>query len=271
MSDLINFSKAFFEACPTGMLAFDQDSRICWLNPALEQMLHLDSAELIGKDKQTLPEGLHPLFDESDMLHISINGDGERWFRREIREINDSEPGPLRIHYYQDISNQISTQLERDVLKSQVEELTITDELTGLSNRKATLQALGVQVTRSRRYGNPLTLGIVEINIPNTPEEPVPEALILTFAHYLRDRLRWADTIGRYQSNLFMLVLPETSLADAGVLLEKIVQECHEGALSLPDKTPLPLIRYGLAHWEKGFDPQRLIDSAQQQLEETTS
>jgi len=270
MSDPINFNKAIFEACPTGILAFDQEARIRWLNPALEQMLHLDSAELIGREKEALPDGLHPLVDESDMLHITINGDGERWFHREVRAIGEPGSEQLQIHYYQDISPQVTAQLERDALRNQVAELTITDVLTGLSNRKASLQALAVQVTRSRRYGNPLTLGMVEISLPNTPQAELPDALILTFAHYLRDRLRWADTIGRFADNLFMLVLPETTLADARVLLEKIEAECREGLLNLSDGTPPPQIRYGLADWQKGLDPQRLIDSARQQLEDST-
>ncbi len=164
MTDQISFDKNLFNICPTGMLAMDQNTCIRWLNPALEMMLNISGDELIGKDKNTLPEDLHALFDETDVLHLSLNGEGERWLQRDVREVEDDAENPLRLHFYQDISSQIKARQERDQLHQRVEELTITDDLTGLANRRATLQALEVQVTRSRRYGNPLTLGAVSIS-----------------------------------------------------------------------------------------------------------
>ena len=81
----ISINRELFDVCPTGMLAIDSGVCIRWVNPALETMLELTGEELIGKDRNTLPEGLHALFDETDMLHLSLNGDGERWLQREVR------------------------------------------------------------------------------------------------------------------------------------------------------------------------------------------
>lgn len=259
MTDQISFNENLFNACPTGMLAMDQNTCIRWLNPALEMMLNISGNELIGKDKNSLPEELQALFDETDVLHLSLNGDGERWLQRDVREVTDNTESPLRLHFYQDISRQIKARQERDQLRQRVEELTITDDLTGLANRRATLQALEVQVTRSRRYGNPLTLGAVGISNPFDSSSPLPNISVLTFTQYLRDRLRWADSIGRYEDQLFLLVMPETKQEDAIHLLELIQQECLEGALKGLDSNPTPLIKVSATAWEKGYDPQRLI------------
>ncbi len=270
MTDGISFNQALFDACPTGVLAVDQDIRIRWINPALEYMLDLSADELVGKDQQTLPEGLHALFETTEILHLSIDGTDERWLRRDVREINDGAQTPLKLHFYQDISGQVAAQMEREALQKQVDELTITDPLTGLANQRATLQALAAQVTRSRRYNNPLTLAVVRISDQNDPTVPLDSDRVVTVAQYLRDRLRWADTIGHYEENLFMLVLPETSESDARNLLVQIQQECRNGSLtSLGDKTA-PHIGIGVVAWERGNDPHLLIRHAMEALESSS-
>jgi diguanylate cyclase (GGDEF)-like protein len=255
----ISFNRALYEVCPTGVLAIDNKICIRWINPALEKMLNLSRNELIGKDKTTLPEGLHALFDETDMLHLSLNGDGERWLRRDVRSVNDHSNEGLRLHFYQDISQQVIAQRESEALRRQVEDLTITDELTHMSNRRATLRALDAQVTRSRRYGNLLTLGAVRLDHPDQRGRRLPDPSVVIFAQYLRERLRWADVIGRYEDQLFVLLMPETSKEDAKNLLQQIVDECAQGALKGLAEHPVPELVIGVADWTKGDDPQRLI------------
>ncbi|MEN8178518.1 MAG: diguanylate cyclase [Pseudomonadota bacterium] len=266
MTDQIHFTKTLFEVCPTGMLAMDQDTCIRWLNPALEQMLNLSGDELIGKDKSMLPRELHALFDDTDVLHLSLSDDDERWLQRDVRTIKNGNDNPLHLHFYQDISNQIISQQEGDLLRQRVDELTITDDLTGLANHRAVIQALAVQVTRSRRYGNPLTLGAAHIRLPDTSASKLPDDMVLTFSHYLRERLRWADTIGRYEDDTFLLVMPETSLEDALNLLHQIELECKEGALKGLEPALYPDIKVSASAWDKGDDPQRLIHRTLQVL-----
>lgn len=263
MTDPVRFNKTWFDVCPTGMLALDNSHCIRWMNPALEDMLDLSGLDLIGKDKQSLPEELHALFDETDLLHLSLNGHGERWLRRDVRQVVDGGENALSLHFYQDISSQMLTRQECDTLRKRIDELTITDELTGLSNRRATLQALAMQVTRSRRYGNLLTLGAVNISYPSDPSIRLPDTSILSFSQYLRERLRWSDTIGRYDDQLFLLVMPETGEKDALHLLNLIHQECQDGALKeLPPDSPIPSVRVNASAWIKGDDPQRLVNRA---------
>ncbi|MET0027142.1 MAG: diguanylate cyclase [Candidatus Thiodiazotropha sp.] len=255
----ISFNETLYAVCPTGMLAIDDDVCIRWINPALEEMLNLPGDELIGKDKNTLPESLHALFDETDMLHLSLNGDGERWLRRDVRKVDEGSNAGLRLHFYQDISQQVMAQRESEALRQQVEDLTVTDELTRMANRRATLRALDAQVTRSRRYGNLLTLSAIRLSHPEEPNSRLPDQSILVFAQYLRERLRWADVIGRYEDQLFLLVMPETNEEDARNLLQQIVEECRDGALKNLGDLPLPELAIGVTAWSKGDDPQRLI------------
>jgi diguanylate cyclase (GGDEF)-like protein len=260
MTDSIMFNQALYDACPTGMLAFDDTPRIRWLNSALEQMLGLSGQDLIGKAQNALPQELRALFDETDVLHLALPGNSERWLRRDVRQVVDGRDIPLRLHFYQDISPQVMAKQECDLLRKRVDELTITDELTGLANRRALLQALATQVTRSRRYGNLLSLGAVSIRYPGDSNGRLPDISILNFSQYMRERLRWSDTIGRYEEQLFLLLMPETSEPDALKLLQQLQQECLDGALKeLPADAPVPEVRVTASAWQKGDDPQRLI------------
>ncbi|MEW8462271.1 MAG: diguanylate cyclase [Candidatus Thiodiazotropha endolucinida] len=263
----ISFNRELFDVCPTGMLAIDSDVCIRWMNPALEAMLDLSGEELIGKDKNTLPESLHALFDETDMLHLSLNGEGERWLQREVREVVDGENTQLRLHFYQDISQLILAQRETDQLRRQVQDLTITDELTGMANRRATIQAISAQVTRSRRYGKLLTLGAMRLSHPDQDGGALPDTSILVLTQYLRERLRWADVIGRYEDQLFLLVMPETAIEDGENLLQQIANECRGGALHDLGENPVPELRIGVSEWSKGDDSQRLITRTIESIE----
>jgi diguanylate cyclase (GGDEF)-like protein len=267
MKEQIRFNQAVLEACPTGLLVFDENRAIRWLNPAFEEMLDLSGETLIGKDQASLPAELHALFDDSDILHLTDDNDEDRWLQRLVRDVVDGDDTPLQIHFYQDISERVNSQQQCEQLRQQVQELSITDDLTGLANPRAIIQALANQATRSRRYGNPFTLAVIQISNQAAPGTDLPDTTTLIFSQYLRDRLRWADAIGRYEKDLFLILMPETNLDDAVKLLQQVRQECQEGALKDLGNDPLPALSLGAAAWEKGDDPTRLLRRARENLD----
>ncbi len=258
------FEKEWIDACPAGLLVIDSGGTIRWLNPALEEMLGLDADRLLGHNRGTLPEPAYRgLFDEDTV--ISLPGPGERWFHRESASVRSADGDESTLYVYRDISELVHLRAERDRLQEQVQDLTLTDELTGLANRRALIDALTTQVTRSRRYHNPLSLMVVRVTLGDSKTlaiHELPERAVLAVSHYLRDRLRWADIIGRYDRTLFMLILPETDQPAAGILIEKIRAESTE--IELPDDLAnLPLeLSFGLAEWKQGDDPRTLTERA---------
>lgn len=258
MTEGLNFQTAWLDSCPTGILLIDADGRIGWVNGKLQEMLELGDETLIGFDKKSLPtDAYQVLFAGDPILHLHSDSGAERWLRCDIHRVEDEQQRPVKIHYYQDISEQMAAQLACDSLRQRVDDLTLTDELTGLANKRALIHALVSQVTRSRRYGNPLSLIMARID----SENGLDDKTMLVISHSLRERLRWADFIGRYEDNLFMLILPETNHDALLVLRDKILQE-------VPNSVPNGAftLSLGLAEWQKGFDPRRLIDKALQNL-----
>jgi GGDEF domain-containing protein len=252
------FHTAWLDACPTGILVVDADEQICWINSTLREMLELGDESLIGPAKSVLSEDVYQVvFAGDSLLHLSSDSGAEHWLRCDIHQSEDDQQRTVNVHYYQDVSEQMAAQLACDSLRQRVDDLTLTDELTGLANKRALIHSLVSQVTRSRRYANPLSLMIVRID----SDTPLSAPTMLAISHSLRDRLRWADFIGRYEENLFMLILPETNHEALLVLQDKIAQEVPS---SVPDEEFS--LKLGLAEWQKGYDPRRLIDTALQEL-----
>jgi diguanylate cyclase (GGDEF)-like protein/PAS domain S-box-containing protein len=259
-----NFVEVWFQECPVAMLILDENGRIQRVNRALQELVGMASEELLGHDAETLPyPNLQGLFEHSGELEIPELDNGGRRYLCLTRELPATNG--MVMHCYQDISNLLQLQEENDRLAQQINDLAITDQLTGMANSRSMNRALNAQVTRSRRYHNPLSLAVMEVGLGDSEKIPTDE-VILAVSRFLRDRLRWVDMIARWNEHQFVLILPETTLEDGQRLLDKIQQsfadtELLEGAA--PDGVRLHI---GLAEWQKGNDARLLLKRAMETL-----
>lgn len=272
MNQASSFTYQCLQANPCGVLILDQANTIHWLNPALETMLGLGADQLVGEGLDQFPFTSHRgLFKGPGLMHLFGPGvEQERWLLCSVEQREDPDPAIHTIKYFQDVTEQVRLQEENQRLRQQVEELAITDELTGLANRQALTRALNTQVARSRRYQNPLSLAVVTL-LDEVAQAAIAPEVILAVSHYLRDRLRWVDLIARWEHNQFIVILPETTLQDAADLMDKILATFSE--LLLPeqyDGSRLHL-RFGLAEWHKGQDARLLLKQAFDNLAENES
>ncbi|SMF97178.1 GGDEF domain-containing protein, diguanylate cyclase (c-di-GMP synthetase) or its enzymatically inactive variants [Methylomagnum ishizawai] len=125
-------------------------------------------------------------------------------------------------YFFEDMGAEARLAQERDQYRALAQSLETRDPATGVLNLRAILQALENQMGRSRRYGNPLAAILLRVLPPDG--EPDPEAL-KRVAQELNAELRWADQIGRFDANSFLVVLPETRLAAAEALAAKLGAE----------------------------------------------
>lgn len=254
-----DFANACLEENPCGILILDGSGEITWLNNALERMTGLSSEQLVGQQSEGFPFNSHQaLFSNDDLIHIPATDQGEgRWLECKTHEMDKGS-----IKYYLDVTAIVELQKENDRLSSQIEELTITDELTGLANRQALTRALNAQVTRSRRYQNPLSLAVMELVDESAAQEPIDDELILTASRYLRDRLRWVDVIARWDHNQFVIILPETNSDDGFKLIDKIRESFPEESLPKQFAEKSLGLNFGLVEWQKGNDARLLMERA---------
>lgn len=257
----------WFEACPIGLLILNQDGRVQAINSALCGILGQQPNEIVGHNVEQMPTPeLKGLFHPDGQLQLFPKGLPPKRLKIESRVIPDSQGMTLRC--FTDISEGEALKEENIRLQQQVEELTLTDKLTGLANERAFHRVLNAQVTRSRRYTNPLCLAVVEIDVEPDQEE-ITQDIVLAVSRYLRDRLRWVDLIARWSDDRFMLILPETSVEDATKILNKIKNEF--ATATLPEAiTHLNIgLNFGIAEWQKGNDGRLLMKRTMDALAET--
>jgi len=231
---------------PCGMLLLDRSGCILQLNPALETLLGHTTEQLQGQSAETLSfPALKGLFEGEGLVHLASPGvRQERWLDCKISR----SPGATHvILFFLDVTEQVRLREEVEQLRRQIEELTITDELTGLSNRRALNRALSTQVTRSRRYQNPLSLAVLELMDESDPAAELSDGDLLAASQYLRDRLRWVDVIARWDHNHFVIVLPETNAHDGTDLIDKISREFTPQQLQQSIQDRALTLHFGLA------------------------
>lgn len=179
----------------------------------------------------------------------------------------ESQQGPLSVHYYLDVSELQSVYHERDSLAAELARLTTRDTITGMPNRQAMLQGLEPLVSRSRRYENPLSVIRLRIAKPTALDQKygagAGDKTLVRVSQLLRDQMRWADLIGRYAEDEFLLILPETDGEAAASLVEKLAQRLKTLTINSDKGEAIDFDpHFGSAHWKKGDDAVLLLQGA---------
>jgi diguanylate cyclase (GGDEF)-like protein len=105
-------------------------------------------------------------------------------------------------------------------------ELSNTDHLTGLFNRRYLMEALDREVQRSLRKGNNLSLILLDIDhfkqVNDTYGHQEGDIVLQTVAHLLQKELRNYDIAARYGGEEFIAVLPDTTLEEAVFVANRV-------------------------------------------------
>jgi diguanylate cyclase (GGDEF)-like protein len=104
--------------------------------------------------------------------------------------------------------------------------MSITDPLTTLPNRRYLEERLTEELNRSKRYDYPMSFLMIDIDDfksynDNNGHQAGDLALQIT-AHCLKAALRSADIASRYGGEEFCILLPQTSVTEAGVIADRI-------------------------------------------------
>jgi diguanylate cyclase (GGDEF)-like protein len=127
------------------------------------------------------------------------------------------------------IAAQALIALENARLHGQVQRQAVTDELTGLANRRRFLAQLEAEVTRSRRNGSPLGIILADLDdfkrVNDTYGHDVGDEALRSFAAILEGTVRDVDLPVRLGGEEFAVLVPDTDLEGAALLAERIRQE----------------------------------------------
>ena len=117
--------------------------------------------------------------------------------------------------------------LELEKANRMLEELSTTDLLTGLKNRRFLETTLQEEWSRCKRYGHPLSILMLDIDffkkVNDVHGHRAGDLCLQQVAQRILTSTRWpADKVARYGGEEFCLVLPETDQEGAGTVAERI-------------------------------------------------
>lgn len=147
-------------------------------------------------------------------------------------------------------SSQLADELQR------ICELSITDELTGLANRREFQRKLENEIERAARYAQPLTLVMLDLDnfkaVNDTYGHPIGDRILVAYARDVFSVFRRHDTVARYGGEEFEILLPNTTAEGALHALEKIRSRARKVSIQEDgQRIELPTFSAGVAVYQQ--------------------
>src|SRR6478672_7091687 len=135
-----------------------------------------------------------------------------------------------------------------------IQELTITDDCTGLYNARHLYKTLDSEVYRSARFGHEFTVLFIDLDhfkqVNDTHGHLVGSKLLSEVGYSIKAHLRLIDSAFRYGGDEFVILLPQTSKDAALVVARRLLDLfrnsafCKEEALNLNVRASIGLATY---------------------------
>ena len=130
---------------------------------------------------------------------------------------------------FEAIAPQLAVAIDHAVLKEKAgefEQLSVTDALTGLLNRRYIEARLAEEVKRSNRHGFPMSFMMLDVDHFKSYNDqfghPAGDEALKLVGHVIRETLRGADVAARFGGEEFSILLPQTSGEEAIAIAERI-------------------------------------------------
>jgi diguanylate cyclase (GGDEF)-like protein len=159
-----------------------------------------------------------------------------------------------------------------DRLRSEVADLALLDDLTGVGNRRHLMQRLTEECARSERSGEPFALLAIDLDgfkdINDSNGHAAGDACLQHFTLMAQTRLRPGDMLARTGGDEFCIVLPASTLREGAMIARRILEICRDDAAACVGADIPISISIGVAQWtaEVGGFPDRLISHADRAL-----
>lgn len=141
-----------------------------------------------------------------------------------------------------------------------------TDSLSGLWNRRALDEQISLQLSLAQRYGTPLCVVMVDIDLFKQLNDDhghaMGDAALQHVARLLIDGLRECDFVARYGGEEFVLLLPQTDLAGALMATERLRKTIAESPLQTPEREIPMEVSMGIAQARGDDQPSDILARA---------
>jgi len=145
-----------------------------------------------------------------------------------------------------------------------------TDGLTGLVNHKTFYEILEKELWRSRRYGGQISLIMIDVDglkkINDAYGHRAGDRVIREISRKIKECIRQIDTAARYGGDEFAVILPNTSLSDAVVVAERMVDAVASSPITWRREQIKLSISVGLGQYNADANPEDITSRSDQAL-----
>ena len=254
---------ASLDALDVGIEIYDEHDRLLMFNQRSSQMLDgLQRRDDIGKTFESLVR-----VNAWRGLIVSAIGREEEWLQQRLH-VRGRHTAPLLeqlssgqwINTYEtrtadghlvcthvDVTEQVHREQNLEASNNRLARQSITDELTGLGNRRCFDQTLATEWQRAARSGAPVSLLMVDIDHFKRYNDhfghPAGDEALRRVAHALGACVRRAgELVARYGGEEFVLLLPGADQNHALVTAQQCMDSMQREAIAHGDPEPTPFL-----------------------------
>jgi len=165
------------------------------------------------------------------------------------------------------LSEQITLEVEKIKLYTEIQKMIITDMLTGLYTRKYFMEKAEEERDRAAEFN--LTFSVLMIDIDNFKNyndqygHLAGDIMLKVFADTLKNNLREIDIIARYGGEEFILLLPDTDQKGAIVVAERLRSAIEDLKVNLGERMVSTTISIGVSFFPYNTkDLHQLVEKA---------
>lgn len=158
----------------------------------------------------------------------------------------------LLVGFFYQLVRRVGRRIERD--EEVLQRLATHDGLTGLCNHRMFYVLLDEELLRAQRFHHPVSLLMLDIDhfkaVNDTHGHQAGDAILVALSELLNRGARTVDRVCRYGGEEISIILPETDVAAATVIAERLRVSIEAQAFDIKPDTPLHItVSIGLAAW----------------------
>ncbi len=172
-------------------------------------------------------------------------------------------------HHYLKLIESDSRQLSDELTRVRL--LSMTDELTGLPNRRAFLRRIEDEVARVQRYGFPLSLSLIDLDhfkqVNDQYGHNGGDEILQLYSKAILSIFRHHDLVCRYGGEEFAVLLPNTDLEGSTRALNKVRNRAAETHWKpTGESIRVPTFSAGIALYKPGETASSFVERADRAL-----
>ncbi len=140
--------------------------------------------------------------------------------------------GDTELFFLQALCDYAAIAIDNARAVEKIQELTITDDCTGLYNARHLYKTLEAEVYRSARFGHEFSVIFLDLDhfksVNDTHGHLIGSKLLAEIGYVLKSHLRLIDYAFRYGGDEFVLLLPQTSKEAALVVAKRLLEVMRE-------------------------------------------